>query len=67
MKLECFQCAALFYLNMVCYHIRITEDASNLCTITMPRRKYRYKSLTMGVINLPEVFQHKINDLFQGF
>ena len=28
---------------------------------------YRYKRLPMGVSNSPDIFQHKMNDLFQVF
>ena len=49
------------------YHIRLSENASNLCTIILPRGKYRYKCLPMGVTNSPDIFQQKMNDLFHGF
>ena len=29
--------------------------------------KYWYKRLPMGVVNSPDIFQQKINDLFHGF
>ena len=29
--------------------------------------KYRYKSLPMGFANSPDIFQHKMNDLFSRF
>ena len=29
--------------------------------------KYRYKRLQMGVSNSPDIFQHKMTDLFRGF
>ena len=29
--------------------------------------KYRLKCLPMGVANSPDIFQNKINDLFNGF
>ena len=32
LKLEVFKYATSFYLNMSCYHICISEQASNLCT-----------------------------------
>ena len=52
---------------MVYYHIRISENASSLCTIILPQGKYRYKFLPMGVTNSPDIFQQKMNDLFHGF
>ena len=36
LKLEGFQYATSLGLNMGCYHIQITEDASNLCIIILP-------------------------------
>ena len=47
--------------------IKITEDASNLCTIILPCGKYIYKHLPMLVSNSLHIFQQKMNDLFQGF
>ena len=49
------------------YHIYITEDTGNLYMIILPIGKYHYKHLPMGVANSPDIFQHKINYLFQGF
>ena len=49
------------------YHILIDEDASNLCMSIIIWGKYCYNCITMGVHNSPEMFQIKINDLFQTF
>ena len=35
--------------------------------IILPWGKYCYKCLPMGVDNSPDIFQHKMNDLFHGF
>ena len=67
LKLEGFKNATQLDLNMGYYNIRLREEASNLCTIILPWGKYRYKCLTMGVINLPEIFQEKMNKMFHGF
>ena len=67
LKLEGFQYHTSLDLNIGYYHIRLSKNASNLCTIIIPWGKYRYKRLQMGVANLPENFQHKMNDLFHGF
>ena len=48
------------------YHIQLSENASILCTIIPPRGKYCYKHLTMVIANFPDIFQHKMNDLFHG-
>ena len=49
------------------YHIRLSENTSNLCTIILPWGKFWYKRLPMGVENSPDIFQQKMNDLFHGF
>ena len=67
MELEDIQYATSLDLNMGYYHTRLNEDSSNLCMIILPWGNYRYKRLPMGVANLPEIFQQKMNDLFQGF
>ena len=67
LKLEVFQYATSLYLNMAYYHIRLSTNASNLCTIIIPWRKYQHKRLPMGVANSPENPQQKINDIFHGF
>ena len=67
LNLESFQYATSLDLNMVQCPIRLTEDASNLCTIILPWAKYRYKYQPMVVSNSQDIFQQKINYLFQGF
>ena len=51
LELEGFQYAISLDLNMVYYHIKLSEKASNLCTIILPREKYHNKHLPMGVAN----------------
>ena len=67
LKLEVFQYAASLDINMGYYQIWISENASNLCTIMIPGGKYCYKHLPMGIANSPDIFQEKMNDLFDGF
>ena len=67
LKLEGFKDAMSLDLNMGYYHIRISKNAINLCTIILPWVKYWYKRLTMGVSNSPDILQHKMNDLFHWF
>ena len=57
LNLEGFQYATSLELNMVYYHIRLSDQASNLCTIILPWRKYKYKRLPMGICNSPDIFQ----------
>ena len=67
LKLDGFQYAMSLDLNMVYYHIRITEYASNLCTIINPFGKYNCKRPPMGLDNSPAIPNQKINNLFQEF
>ena len=65
LKLGGFKYARSLGLNMAYSNIRMTEDESNVCTIILSWVKYGYKRLPMEVINSPEKFQQKMNDLFQ--
>ena len=67
LKLEGFQYATSLYLNVGYYHIQISKNASNLCTIILLWEMYCYKRISMGVANSRDIFQQKINDLFHGF
>ena len=42
LELEGFQYATSLDLNMRYYHTQISENASNLCKIIIPRLKYHY-------------------------
>ena len=55
LKLEVFCCDMLLDLNMVYYHIQLSENISNLCTIILPWENYRYKLLLMGVDNYSDI------------
>ena len=35
--------------------------------IIIPKGKYLYKRLPMGVVSSPDILQQKMNDLFRGF
>ena len=52
---------------MGCYHIYLSYQAINLCTIILPWVKYKYKRLPMGICNSPDIFQEKMNKNFRGF
>ena len=67
LKLEGFHYATSLDLNMGYYHIRLSKNSSNLCTIILPWVKYCYKRLLIGFANSTDTFQQKINDLFRGF
>ena len=49
------------------YHILLTPSACRLCIIVLPWGKYEYQALAMGLANSPDIFQEKMNDLFEGF
>ena len=63
-KLQGFQYAMSLDLSMGYDNIQLSENTSNLCTIILPWRKYRYRRLPMGVANSPDNFQQKMNKFF---
>ena len=67
LKSEIFHYDTSLDLNMVNYHIKLRENATNLCTIILPWGKYCYQCLTMGVVDSLYNFQQKMNDLFRLF
>jgi hypothetical protein len=64
LKLEGFQFASSLDLNMGYYHIELTPKASKLCTVIFPWGKYEDLRLPMGLCNSPDIFQEKLNELF---
>ena len=48
------------------YHIRLTPQASSICTVILPWGKYEYLRLPMGLCNSPAIFQEKMSDLMEG-
>ena len=54
-------------LNMGYYHINLSPESRQLCTIVLPWGKYSYNKLPMGLCNSPDIFQEKMNELFAGF
>ena len=67
LNLEVFQYTTSLDLNIGYYHIRLINQASNLCTIIIPWGNYKYKRLPLGICNSPENFQEKMNKMFHGF
>ena len=67
LQFEGFGYATPLGLNMMYYHIQLTENVSNLCTIILSWGKYHYKCMTVGVSNSLEKFLQKMNSLYQGF
>jgi len=62
-ELEGFTYATALDLNMGYYTIRLDPDASKICTIILPWRKYSYLRLPMGVACSPNIFQAKMSEL----
>ena len=62
-----FQYATTLDLKIGYYHIRLSDQASNLCTIILPQGNYKYKRLPMGICNSPDIFQEKMNEMDCGF
>ena len=64
LKLEGFKYATSLDLNMGYYHISLCPFSKRLCTIVLPWGKYEYQKLPMGLCNSPDIFQEKMNELF---
>jgi len=62
-QLEGFQYATSLDLNMGYYHIALSPEAADMCTIITEFGKFRYKRLPMGVSCSPDIFQAKIYEL----
>jgi hypothetical protein len=62
-SLNVFSYATSIDLNMGYYAIRLTPNAQKPCTIVFPWGKYSYLKLPMGIVNSPDIFQSKINQL----
>ena len=65
-QLEGFTYASAIDLNMGYCHIKLDAESRKLCTIILSWGKYECNSLPMGLCNIPDVFQEKMNDLFVG-
>ena len=63
-ELEGFQYATALDLNMGYYTLRLDFKTSAMCTIIFPWGKFSYQRLPMGASNAPDVFQAKVNSLF---
>ena len=59
LNLEGFQCATSLDLNMGYYHLELSPDSRELCTIALPFGKCEYLRLPMGLCNSPDTFQEK--------
>ena len=51
-------------LSMGYYHLRLTEELSEMCTFMLPFGLYKYLRLPMGLNISPDVFQQRMTQLF---
>ena len=65
LKVSNFTYATALDLVMGYYNIKLSDDASKLCTITTPFGKYEYLRLPMGISIAPDIFQDRICQLFE--
>ena len=49
------------------YHNTLCPISWKLCTIVQALGKYEYHKLPMGLCNSPDIFQDKMNELFNRF
>ncbi|MGA1256817.1 MAG: pol polyprotein, partial [Candidatus Nanopelagicaceae bacterium] len=67
LNLEGFAYATSLDLNMGYYHLELSQHSKELCTIVLPFGKFEYQRIPMGLCNSPDIFQEKMNELFEGF
>ena len=65
LNLDGFKYATSLDLNMGYYHIELSPQSKQLCTIVLPWGKYEYQRLPMGLCNSPDIFQEKMGTLMQ--
>ena len=63
-RMEKFQWASAIDLNMGYYHLTLDLKTREICSLIFPWGRYRYKRLPMGAATAPDVFQEKMNNLF---
>ena len=63
-RMEGFQWASAIDLNMGYYHLTLDLATREICSLIFPWGRYRYKRLPMGASTAPDVFQEKMNNLF---
>ena len=63
LNLDGFQYATSLDLNMGYYHIELSPQSKQLCTLVFPFGKYEMQRLPMGLCNSPDIFQEKMSEL----
>ena len=66
LKLEGFRYATSLDLTIGYYHITLCPISQKLCTKVLPWGKFEYQNLPMGLCDSPDIFQEKMNELFNG-
>ena len=63
-QMEKFTYASAVDMNMGYYHISLDLATREICSLIFPFGRYRYCRLPMGASCAPDVFQEKMNNLF---
>ena len=63
-QMEGFSYATALDLSMGYYHLVLDAETSKICTIVFLWGFYRCQRLPMGTVTSPDIFQAKINMLF---
>jgi hypothetical protein len=62
-KLNRFKYATANDLSMGYYHIPLDLESQKWCATILPRRKYQYKRLSMGVKTRPDIIERIVYEL----
>eukprot|EP00957_Ditylum_brightwellii_P034255 2597755-Ditylum_brightwellii.AAC.1 len=62
-----FTHATCFDMNRGYYHFLLDDFAQRLCAIVLPWGKYYYKRLPQGLKTSSDIFQSKMDFIFQLF
>lgn len=63
-QMEGFTYASAVDMNMGYYHLTLDLATREICSLIFPFGRYRYCRLPMGASTAPDVFQEKMNNLF---
>lgn len=63
-QMEKFSYCTAVDLNMGYYHLVLDLETRKICTIVFPWGKYRYVRLPMGAACAPDIFQARMNSIF---
>ena len=66
LKLEVFRYATSTALTIEYYYITLCPVSRKLCAIVLLCANYEYKKMPMGLYNSHDMFQEKMNELFNA-